>query len=131
MKGAGGTSGGIGTFFAGAAMLVVGLYLLLTRVTVTTGGWRLFGYNAFGISLLPLIAGIGILFFNGRSVAGWVLTAVGSLIILAGIIANLGIYLQPTSLFDTLMILALIAGGIGVIARAVKEMPTMEPPTQR
>lgn len=131
MKGAGGTSGGIGTFFAGAAMLVVGLYLLLTRVTVTTGGWRLLGYNAFGISLLPLIAGIGILFFNGRSVAGWVLTAVGSLIILAGIIANLGLYLQPTSLFDTLMMLALIAGGIGLVARAVKEMPTLEPPTQR
>jgi hypothetical protein len=131
MKGAGGTSGGIGTFIAGAAMLVVGLYLLLTHVTVTTGGWRLFGYNAFGISLLPLIAGIGILFFNGRSVAGWVLTAVGSLIILAGIIANLGIYLQPTSLFDTLMMLALIAGGIGLVARAVKEMPTLEPPTQR
>lgn len=131
MKGAGGTSGGIGTFFAGAAMLVVGLYLLLTRVTVTTGGWRLLGYNAFGISLLPLIAGIGILFFNGGSVAGWVLTAVGSLIILAGIIANLGLYLQPTSLFDTLMMLALIAGGIGLVARAVKEMPTLEPPTQR
>lgn len=131
MKGAGGTSGGIGTFFAGAAMLIVGLYLLLTRVTVTTGGWRLFGYNAFGISLLPLIAGIGILFFNGRAVAGWALTAVGSLIILAGIIANLGIYLQPTSLFDTLMMLALIAGGIGLVARAVTEMPTPAPRDER
>lgn len=131
MKGAGGTSGGIGTFFAGAAMIIVGLYLLLTRVTVTTGGWRLFGYNAFGISLLPLIAGIGILFFNGRAVAGWALTGVGSLIILAGIIANLGIYLQPTSLFDTLMMLALIAGGIGLVARAVTEMPAPAPRDER
>lgn len=131
MKGAGGTSGGIGTFFAGAAMIIVGLYLLLARVTVTTGGWRLFGYNAFGISLLPLVAGIGILFFNGRAVAGWALTAVGSLIILAGIIANLGIYLQPTSLFDTLMMLALVAGGIGLVARAVTEMPAPAPRDER
>lgn len=131
MKGAGGTSGGIGTFFAGAAMIIVGLYLLLARVTVTTGGWRLFGYNAFGISLLPLVAGIGILFFNGRAVAGWALTGVGSLIILAGIIANLGIYLQPTSLFDTLMMLALVAGGIGLVARAVTEMPAPAPRDER
>lgn len=131
MKGAGGTSGGIGTFFTGAAMIIVGLYLLLARVTVTTGGWRLFGYNAFGISLLPLVAGIGILFFNGRAVAGWALTGVGSLIILAGIIANLGIYLQPTSLFDTLMMLALVAGGIGLVARAVTEMPAPAPRDER
>jgi hypothetical protein len=32
MRGAGGTSGGIGTFFLGLGMLVVGGYLLLTRV---------------------------------------------------------------------------------------------------
>jgi len=49
MKGAGGTSGGVGMFLAGAAMVVAGGYLLLARVSVMSGGWRMYGYNAFGL----------------------------------------------------------------------------------
>jgi hypothetical protein len=101
-------------------MLVVGGYLLLTRVTVGSGAWLLWGYNAFGVSLLPLLGGIGWLFYDGRSVGGWVLTAVGALIILAGIIANLHIFFAPTSLFDTLVMLGLLAGGLGLIARSLR-----------
>jgi hypothetical protein len=124
MKGAGGTNGGVGLFLGGAAMVVAGGYLLLTRVIVTSGGgWRFYGYDAFGLSLAPLLIGIGMLFFNGRSIAGWLLAAAGALIIVVGIIANLHIYFQPSSLFDTLLILTLIAGGIGLVARSLREMP--------
>lgn len=123
MRGAGGTPGGVGTFLAGAAMVVAGGYLLLTRVTVTSGGWRFFGYDAFGLSLFPLLIGIGVLFFNGRSIGGWLLTGAGALIIVVGIIANLGVYFQATSLFDTLLILGLLAGGIGLVARALRASP--------
>jgi hypothetical protein len=59
MRGAGGTPGGLGSFLAGFAMVVAGGYLLLTRVTVASGLWQLWGYNAFGLSLLPLLIGIG------------------------------------------------------------------------
>jgi hypothetical protein len=51
---------------------------------------------------------------------GWALAAAGALIILAGIIANLGIYFRPTSLFDTLLILGLLAGGLGLVARSLR-----------
>ena len=102
------------------AMVVVGGYLLLNRVTVGSGVGLLWGYNAFGLSLLPLLIGIGFLFFDGRSVAGWALTAIGAIIILAGIIANLRIYFRATSLFDTLVMLGLLAGGLGLIARSLR-----------
>lgn len=101
-------------------MVVAGGYLLLNRVTVTSGYWHFWGYNAFGLSLFPLLIGIGILFFNGRSLAGWVLTAAGALIIVVGIVSNLGIYFRPTTLFDTLLILVLLAGGIGLVARSLR-----------
>ncbi|HEY7481366.1 MAG TPA: hypothetical protein VH680_12700 [Gemmatimonadales bacterium] len=120
MKGAGGTPGGLGSFLAGFAMVVAGGYLLLTRVTVTSGLWQFWGYNAFGLSLVPLLIGIGLLFFDGRSVAGWLLAAAGTIIILAGIIANLQVYFRPTSLFDTLLILVLLAGGLGLVARSLR-----------
>jgi hypothetical protein len=84
-------------------MVVAGGYLLLTRVTVTSGGWHVYGYNAFGLSLAPLLIGIGVLFFNGRSALGWLLTVAGALVIVVGILANLAIYFRPSSLFDTLV----------------------------
>ena len=92
----------------------------LTHVTVASGVWQLFGMNAFGLSLLPLLIGVGILFFNGRSTAGWLLTIVGAAIILAGILMNMSIYFRPTSLFDTLIMLILMAGGLGFIMRSLK-----------
>ena len=119
-RGAGGTSGGIGEFLLGLGMAVAGGYLLTQRVTVTSSYWTLWGYNAFGLSLLPLLFGIGLLFFNGKSIAGWLLTFVGVVIILMGIIMNLGIYFEPTSLFNTLVMLVLLAGGIGLIARSLR-----------
>jgi hypothetical protein len=120
MEGAGGTRGGFGPFFVGLAMAVVGGYLLTSQVTVTSGFWGYFGANTFGLTLLPLVVGMGLLFFDGGSRIGWVLTVGGALIIFAGILMNLRIYFQPTSLFHTLIMLALLGGGIGLVARSLK-----------
>lgn len=101
-------------------MAVGGGYLLLNQVTVSSGFWQLWGYNAFGISLIPLIVGVVLLFFDGRSKVGWLLTAGGALIILLGILTNLTIFFRPTSLFNTLIMLVLLAGGLGMIARSLR-----------
>jgi hypothetical protein len=119
-KGAGGTEGGVVEFFVGLGMAIAGGYLLTSQVVVTSGFWSLFGFSAFGLSLLPLIFGIGILFFNGRSIAGWLLTFAGLIIIFAGIIANLHIFFKPTSLFNTIIMLVLLAGGVGLVARGLR-----------
>jgi hypothetical protein len=118
--GAGGTPGGMPQFFIGLAMAAVGAYLLTQQVTVQTGYWTLGGYNAFGLSLLPFLAGIGMLFFDGRSTLGFVLLGLGALIIAAGILMNLTIYFQPTSLFNTLLMLGLTAAGVGLTLRALR-----------
>jgi multisubunit Na+/H+ antiporter MnhF subunit len=127
-RGAGGTSGGVGMFLGGLAMVIAGGYLLLTRVSVVSGGWHFYGYNAFGLSLVPLLIGIGVLFYNGRSIPGWLLTLGGALIIVVGIIANLRIYFQPTSLFDTLLMLGMLAAGIGLVARSPRATEPPGPP---
>jgi hypothetical protein len=119
-KGAGGTPGGVGEFLLGLAMAIAGGYLLTNQVTVTSNYWQIWGYNAFGLSLLPLLFGVGILFFNGRSIIGWLLTFGGAVIILVGIITNLDIYFRPTSLFNTILMLVLLAGGIGLVARSLR-----------
>jgi uncharacterized protein len=119
-QGAGGTPGGVGEFVVGLGMVVIGGYLLLDQVTVTTGAWALWGYNAFGLTLVPLLVGIGWLFFDGRAAFGWLLVLLGAAIIFAGIIANLHIYFRPTSLFNTLIMLGLLVGGLGLVVRALR-----------
>ena len=128
MQGAGGTPGGTTSFFVGLAMATGGAYLLTQRVSVTSGFWSLWGGHSFGLSLLPLLVGAGLLFYDGRSRAGWLLTAGGALVILLGILMNLRIYFEPTSLFDTLLMLVLLAGGLGLLARALR--PQQPPPAQ-
>jgi hypothetical protein len=128
MKGAGGTEGGVALFFVGLAMAVGGAYLLTQRVTVTSGFWSFFGGPTFGLSLLPLVVGAGILFYDGRNALGWILAAAGALIVFLGILLNLRIYFEPTSLFDTLVMLVLLAGGLGLLARSLRPLgPRREP----
>ena len=118
LRGAGGTPGGIGEFVLGVIMAIAGAYLITTQVVVTSSMWSIWGYNAFGLSLFPLIFGIGILFFNGKSIVGWALLVIGVVIIITGIIMNLHIYFERTSLFNTILMFVLLAGGIGLILRA-------------
>jgi hypothetical protein len=120
MKGAGGTEGGILQFFVGVAMAVGGGYLLTNQVQVTSGFWSLYGPHTFGLSLLPLVVGVGVLFFDGKSIIGWLLLLAGAVIIFLGILMNLRIYFETTSLFNTLVMLFLLAGGLGLIARSLR-----------
>ncbi len=121
--GAGGTPGGVGQFFGGLIMVGIGTYLLLNQVQVTTSWGHIWGFNSFGLSLVPMLVGIGMLFYNGKSVLGWTLTILGFGIILAGILMNMDIYFRPTSLYNTLFMLALLAGGLGLIARSIRSQP--------
>lgn len=116
----GGTPGGIGHFLMGLTMACIGGYLLCNQVMVVGSYWNWYGTNTFGITLLPMLFGVGILFFNGRSIAGWLLTFAGALFILAGVIANMHIYFQPATLFHTLVMLVLLVGGLGLIARSMR-----------
>jgi hypothetical protein len=120
-EGPGGTPGGVLEFLVGVGLTIAGGYLLLDNVQVHTSGWRLFGMaNGFGICLIPLLLGIGLLFFNGRSALGWALSGGGLLVIIVGVIAQMDIYFRPTSLFHTLIMLGLLAAGLGLVARSLR-----------
>ena len=128
MRGAGGTPGGLGEFLLGLGLIVAGGYLFMQQVVVSSGHWTLWGYDAFGLSLVPFLIGLGVVFYNGKSVLGWFLVSAGILIILAGIIANLRVYFAATSLYNTLAMLGMIAIGVGLVARSVREHEGSELP---
>jgi hypothetical protein len=115
----GGTPGGLGHFLLGFAMACLGGYLLTNQVSVVGSYWNFYGQSTFGVTLIPMLFGVGMLFWNGRSLIGWLLTGAGALFILAGVLANLHIYFQPATLFHTMVMLVLLVGGLGLIARAL------------
>lgn len=119
-EGPGGTPGGVGTFLVGLACSIMGGYLIMNQVQVTSGYWQWWGTNTFGLTLIPLAIGIGLLFFNVKSIAGWIVAGASILIIFAGILSNLVIYFRQTSLFNVILMLTLFTGGLGLMARAFR-----------
>ena len=119
-EGPGGTRGGVGTFLVGLACSIMGGYLIMNQVQVTSGYWQWWGQNTFGLTLIPLVIGIGLLFFNAKSIAGWIIAGASILIIFTGVLSNLVVYFRQTSLFNVILMLTLFAGGLGLMARAFR-----------
>lgn len=115
--------GGWGSLLLGLVMAVAGGYLFVDRVLVFSSPWEVFGVSGYSLSLTPLIFGIFLVFFNSRSIAGWLLTLTGAVIIFAGIISHLSFFFRPTSLFNMGVMLVLLFGGLGLTMRSLRALP--------
>jgi len=123
----GGTSGGLAMFLLGFVMAVAGGYLFLDRVQIIATSWSFFGFSSFGLSLVPLLIGVFLLFLDGHSLPGWLLTIGGLVIIFAGVLSHLGIFFRPTSLFETLLMLILLVGGLALVVKSLRGAEALEP----
>ena len=128
IQGAGGTSGGIGNFFLGILMFVVGIYLLLKNIYVQ----QTFGFNSpffrigggqftSGMLLIPFMVGVGILFFNYKNWIGWILTLGSILLLIIGVITSIQFTLAGMTAFDIIVIVACIAGGLGLFLSSFRK----------
>lgn len=108
-------------FLGGLAMLVVGLYIFSQKVMVSSsflGGMRIGGLHMNnGMIIIPLIIGIVWMFASGGSFISKVFTGLGVLIIVASIVISTNISLSYISLYEWILILVLIFGGVGILAR--------------
>lgn len=127
-KGAGGTDGGSMQFLLGLVMIIGGGYLLLSEIVVQTPfgfGRSLYAWGnvsiTTGMVLIPMMFGVGMIFYNARNPLGWAL-AVGSVIALVfGVIANIQIRISTMSAFDLIVILVLLVGGIGLFLSSLRQ----------
>lgn len=133
LKGAGGTSGGFGLFFIGLIMMCGGFYMLLNAITVTSSfgmGMRLYGFSAMGSSfnittgmiMIPFMFGVGLIFYNGRNVLGWILTLGSITALIFGVISSIRFSMRTMTSFDLIVILVLAIGGLGLFLRSLKAL---------
>lgn len=130
LRGAGGSSGGVGQFFIGFIMMCGGFYMLLNAISVTSHfgfSSRLYTLNAlggFGVTggmiLIPLLFGIGFVFYNSKNPIGWLLSLGSITALIFGVLSSVRINLQSMTMFELIVILVLAVGGLGLFLRSLK-----------
>lgn len=104
-------------FVAGLVMLASGLFILSQKVYVYTGffGWGS-RFNS-GLIIVPLIIGIVWKFLSDTRGAT-ILIIAGVAIIVIYIITSTHLYMRSMTLFDWIITLVLLFGGVGLIGRS-------------
>ena len=127
-RGAGGSQGGTGSFILGIIMMVAGGYLLLQSIVVRPNfglGAGLFNLGGIpvtsGMVLVPFMFGVGLIFYNARAWWGWALAGASLIALVAGVIASINLQFARMSVFDLIVILVLLVGGIGLFLRSLRE----------
>ncbi|MCQ2523871.1 MAG: hypothetical protein MJ123_05970 [Lachnospiraceae bacterium] len=109
------------TFFIGLVMLVVGLYLFMQNVEVTTANiftFSMFGHRMDGLIFLPLIASIIYIFFSYNKVSKTCFF-LSIVLIIVNVIMNLRLYWNTQSLFVTIIIFILLFGGGALVMKTI------------
>lgn len=110
-------------FLAGFVMLTSGLFIFSQKVVVHSsffGGFSMGGIRmTSGLIVVPLIAGIVWMFVSGASFPSKIMTGVGVLLILVSVIASTNIHLISMTLYDWILLLVLIFGGAGLLAKVL------------
>ncbi len=126
-RGEGGSDGGTGSFVIGLIMMIGGAYLLLNSIIVRPNLG--FGAVAFyaggfpvtsGFLMIPLVFGIGLIFYNAKSWLGWILAGVSIIAMIFGVIANMQLQFARLSVLDLIIIMTLLAGGLGLFLRSLR-----------
>ena len=111
-------------FIGGLVMLAAGLFILSQKVYVTSG---LFGYGGFsigglrlnsGLVIVPFIIGVVWMFATG-SFGSKVFTVLSVIWIITSIVMSTSFYFSQTTLYEWILILILIFGGAGLVARCL------------
>ncbi|MEZ9368230.1 hypothetical protein AB4140_05320 [Shewanella sp. 10N.286.51.B2] len=127
MKGAGGTSGGIGSFFIGLIMMCGGFYMLLNAIKITSSFgmghslYRMGGMNlTSGMIMIPFMFGVGLMFYNAKNIFCWILTFGSLVALIFGVISSINFRFTQMSAFELIVILVLSVGGLGIFLRSLK-----------
>ena len=109
-------------FILGIVFLAVGLFMLSKRVIVSSG-FSIFTIGNFdlttGTIVIPLMIGIILHFVYPKSFIPKLIVVLSSIFIVVAIIMSVKLRFVPTSLFDYILIIVLIAAGAGLLLKVL------------
>ncbi len=103
-------------------MLIAGLFVFSQKVMVTSGffgyGFRIGGIHmGNGLIMVPFIIGVVWMFVTEGNIASKLFTAASILVVILAVIMTTDIRLMHVTLYEWALILVLIFGGAGLVAR--------------
>lgn len=103
----------------GFGLVLLGCFLVMNHVQVGTGFMAFFGFHqaGFGLAIIPLMLGIGLLFFDYKSRLGWILTVASLALILFAVLSQLFMTFPPMSLLGLVLMFLPFAAGGALIAK--------------
>lgn len=110
------------SFFIGLLMLAGGLFMIFQNINVSSNwGGYFFHIGSFrianGMIMLPAIIGIGMLFLMHRKIFGWIVLAIGVVIILLSVLLTTHLAWRTTSAYIFIIMFGLTAAGAGMVLR--------------
>ncbi len=106
----------------GFGLLLLGCFLVMNHVHVGTGfmAWLGFHQAGFGLAIIPLLLGIGLILFDAKSRSGWILTVAAVALILFAVLSQLVMTFPTTSLLGLVIMFLPFAAGGAFLARGFK-----------
>lgn len=106
----------------GIILAAVGVFWILQSAEVTFN-WYFLRLGGFflptGVAALPLVVGIGMLVYNPRALANKLVFTIGLAVLILALVLSVRIYFRTSSLFEFIMMFGMLAGGVGLILRAL------------
>lgn len=111
-------------FFMGFLLFGGGLYWVFNSFTVSsTWGYGYWGIGSFrmpmGTMLIPLLVGIGLLFFFEKKAIGGFVCALGVLIILISLITSLSFHATSGTLYTYILMFGMVAAGAALLIKVL------------
>jgi hypothetical protein len=100
-------------YFSGIALMAFAVLVFFQHVRVGTGFIQALGLGAggFGLLMLPLLVGIGLIVYNRKNKIGYAVISVTSALILYTVLASLIMTFSPISFLGLIIMLAPLAVG--------------------
>ena len=114
--------------FSGFALIAVGILMVLNHVKIGTGYMTLLGLGGGGAGflILPIIVGIGIMFYDYKNKLGWRLAGGGFVVLLFVLLSQLTMHFAHISLLGFILMFLPLAIGGAMLAKGVKVRNRLE-----
>jgi len=108
-------------YFSGIGLIVFGLLIFFQHIRVGTGLFQALGLTGggFGLLMLPLLLGIGMIVYNSKNKLGYLIISVTCAIIFYGVLASLIMTFPSVSLLGLIFMLAPLAAGGAFVVRGL------------
>jgi len=107
-------------YFAGLGLVLTGILMLFNHIRLGTGFFAMLGLGGqgFGLLLIPLLIGLGWIFYDTKSKLGYAIVALTVGVIFFGCLSSLVMTFPSMSLLGIIMMLLPLAAGGALLVKS-------------